>query len=73
MKQLILSSVFVAISFASTFAISPVVPVTQKNRDCTVTATVKVGVATVTISSTKATCEEAAADVKEGIKKLLKK
>ncbi len=73
MKRLILSSAFVVIFIASVFPAIPAVPVPQKDRDCTVTATVKVGVATVTISATRATCEEAAADVKAGIRKLLNK
>ena len=72
MKQFILSSAFVVLFIASAFAKSPVEPVLKNVADCTVTATVKVGVASVTISATRATCEEAAADGKAGINALLK-
>lgn len=74
MKQLIFKAVFLVAFMTPALAISS--QIHNLNRfptSCTVTAVVKLGVATVTISSTKDTCEEAAADVKEGIRKLLAK
>ncbi len=71
MKRFVLFSIFVLTMSFSVFAGKPMPG--KVERICTVTATVKVMGSSVTISSTKATCEEAAADVREGIRRLLNK